>query len=188
MKQLWILTGANGSGKSTFYNTRLKPLGMPFINADIIAKELYPEAAEDNSYAAAKLAEQIRLRLIKEGRSFCFETVFSHPSKIDFLAQAKALGYQIIFVFIHLELVDLNKARIAQRVERGGHHVPDDKVLSRSPRSLANAVKAMPLCDQVRILDNSSNQNPFKPIITIKQHELVYQESELPNWAKVFIE
>ena len=44
------------------------------------------------------------------------ETVFSHPSNIDFVAQAKALGYQVILVFIHLELSPLNQARIAQLV------------------------------------------------------------------------
>ena len=48
--------------------------------------------------------------------SFCFETVYSHPSKIDFIAQAKALGYQIIMVLIHLESPTLNQARIASLV------------------------------------------------------------------------
>ena len=68
---------------------------MPFINADEIAKEMYPDDPESNSYNAAKLAENIRMQQLQEGKSFCFETVFSHPSKIDFIAKAKAMGYQI---------------------------------------------------------------------------------------------
>ena len=104
-KQLWVLAGGNGAGKSTFYQTQLAPLGLPFINADILAKELYPQSAEEHSYDAAKLATEMRFRLLHEGRSFCFETVFSHPSKIDFVAQAKVLGYEIILVFIHLDML-----------------------------------------------------------------------------------
>jgi hypothetical protein len=70
---------------------------------------------------------------LQEGRNFYFETVFSHPSKIDFVAHAKALGYQIILVFIHLEPTALNKARVKQRTEEGGHTVPEDKIENRIP-------------------------------------------------------
>lgn len=187
MKQLWMLTGGNGSGKSTFYNTRLKPLGIPFVNADLIAKELYPDSPEANSYHAARVAEDIRQRLIQEGRSFCFETVFSHPSKIDFVGQAKALGYQIIFVFIHLETSQLNKARVAHRVSVGGHSVPDDKIENRIPRTLKNVEKVIPLCDEVRVLDNSSLNNPFKQLLTLKNNTVVFQEKTLPLWITPLI-
>jgi predicted ABC-type ATPase len=53
--------------------------------------------------------------------SFCFETVYSHPSKIDVTALAKALAYPVIMVLIHLESPGLNQARIAGRVSEGGH-------------------------------------------------------------------
>jgi predicted ABC-type ATPase len=45
-KQLWLLAGGNGAGKSTFYRTRLKKLGIPFVNADVIAKEIFPDTTE----------------------------------------------------------------------------------------------------------------------------------------------
>ncbi|MCP9807473.1 hypothetical protein KBY71_13225 [Cyanobium sp. T1B-Tous] len=38
------------------------------------------------------LAEQQRNSLLLSGTNFCFEMVYSHPSKIDLLARAKALG------------------------------------------------------------------------------------------------
>ena len=60
MKQLWVLAGGNGAGKSTFYREALKPLGIPFINADQIAREIYPDDPEANSYNAAKIAEHMR--------------------------------------------------------------------------------------------------------------------------------
>jgi predicted ABC-type ATPase len=141
-KQLWILAGGNGAGKSTFYRTQLAPLGLPFVNADLLAKELYPEAPEAHSYEAARLAAELRGRLLQEGRCFCFETVFSHPSKIDFVAEAKVLGYEVILVFIHLDSVALNQARIAQRVEEGGISYPATK--SKAVFQGCWAISAMP--------------------------------------------
>lgn len=182
-KQLWVLAGANGAGKSTFYQTQLAPLGLPFINADILAKELYPQSPEEHSYTAAKLATEMRFKLLYEGRSFCFETVFSHPSKIDFVAQAKTLSYEIILVFIHLDDLALNQARITQRVSEGGHNVPMDKVAARIPRLLVNIKKTLPLCDRVYLLDNSSLDNPLQQVALIQSGK-VQLKMNLSNWAK----
>jgi predicted ABC-type ATPase len=184
MKQLWLLAGGNGAGKSTFYSRALQPLGMPFINADLIAREVYPDDPEANSYEAAKLAESLRLNQLEEGNSFCFETVFSHPSKVDFMAKAKVCGYQVILVFIHLSSSTLNKARVLQRVSLGGHNVPDELIESRIPRTLANIKNAIPLCDEVRVLDNSLLERPFQPVLTIKQGVCVTHMLPLPEWAQ----
>lgn len=183
-KQLWLLAGGNGTGKSTFYRTRLAPSGLPFVNADIIAKLLYPQAPEAHSYHAAKLAEHLRLQLLRQGRSFCFETVFSHPSKIDFVAHAKTLGYEVVLVFIHLCDPALNQARIAQRVSEGGHHVPDDKVISRIPRTLKLIKKTLPLCDQVYILDNSRADNPFQQLAVIRNGHIAFRHDVMPDWGR----
>ncbi|MBP9101486.1 MAG: zeta toxin family protein [Nitrosomonas sp.] len=183
-KQLWLLAGGNGAGKSTFYRTRLAPNGLSFVNADIIAKLLYPQAPEAHSYHAAKLAEHLRLQLLRQGRSFCFETVFSHPSKIDFVAQAKTLGYEIVLVFIHLCDSALNQARIAQRVSEGGHNVPADKVISRIPRKLKLIKKTLPLCDHVYILDNSRTDNPFQQLAVIRDGQIIFRHDVMPDWCR----
>lgn len=183
-KQLWLLAGGNGAGKTTFYTTQLKPLNLPFINADNIARELFPLSPEEHSYQAASIAEEIRNRLLDEGKTFCFETVFSHPSKIDFVAKAKALNYEVILVFIHLTSTDLNKARISQRIETGGHAVPDDKVLNRIPRTLENIKTAMQLADQSYLLDNSRTDKPFQKIAVIRQQQIDFKGEPVPEWAK----
>lgn len=183
--KLWILTGGNGAGKSSFYRTFLQPAGIPFVNADLIARQVYELQAEENSYAAAKIAEEQRERFLLKGQSFCFETVFSHPSKIDFIAKAKALGYEIILVFIHLTSADLNKARISQRVESGGHNVPEQKVEPRIHRALENLKKAIPLCDQVRLMDNSSARQPLRLVATLREAgtKVEVHQKPLPRWA-----
>ena len=119
--------------------------------------------------------------------SFCFETVYSHPSKIDFIARAKSLGYQIVMVLIHLENSDLNQARIACRVSEGGHAVPADKVISRIPRLLENVKTARPLCDLVKLIDNSSADSPFRPVAMIRQGLVERHHDPLPGWAEAVL-
>lgn len=75
--------------ESTFYRTRLEPLGLPFVYADILAKQLYPEQPEKHSYEAAKIAEAMRTQLLQKVRTFCFETVFSYPSIVILLLKQK---------------------------------------------------------------------------------------------------
>ena len=188
MKQLWLLVGGNGAGKSTFYRLVLEPLGLPFVNADRLAQLVYPDAAEERSYEAALLAEQQRNTLLLSGASFCFETVYSHPSKIDFTARAKALGYDVIMVVIHLEQAELNAARVAQRVREGGHNVPTEKLLKRIPRMLKQVKASIPLCDEVRVFDNSSAEDPFQPVMTIKMGGVELLQQPLPQWAAQLLE
>jgi predicted ABC-type ATPase len=183
-KQLWVLAGGNGAGKSTFYRTRLAPEGMLFVNADILAQQFYPHAPELHSYDAAMLAGQIRAQLLREDRSFCFETVFSHPSKIDFVAQAKTLGYEVILVFIHLDGISLNQARVAQRVSEGGHGVPDEKIINRIPRVLKFIRQVLPLCGQVYILDNSRADNPFQQLAVIHGEQVSLRQHLVSDWAR----
>jgi predicted ABC-type ATPase len=178
-----MLVGGNGAGKSTFYRLALEPLGLPFVNADLLARVVFKEDPEAHSYEAAQLAERQRLDLLQEGVSFCFETVYSHPSKIDFIAQAKALGYQIIMVLIHLETPALNQARIASRVSEGGHDVPPEKVRSRIPRLLHQVRASIPLVDILQIIDNSSAQDPFRPVLTLSEGSLHLHQQPLPDWA-----
>ncbi len=183
-KDLWVLAGGNGAGKSTFYNLYLAKYGIKFVNADLIAKEIGSENLEELSYHAAILAARIREELITEGVSFCFETVFSHESKIDFVAQAKAYGYKVILVYIHLFDSSLNEARVKQRVAEGGHSVPTEKIHSRIPRTMEHIKTALALVDEARILDNSSKDDPFRQIIVIKSGKYEIKENPLPEWAK----
>ena len=183
-KQLWILAGGNGAGKTTFYNLFLAPKGIKLVNADVIAEAICPENPEKVSYAAANVAEQIRERLLQQGVSFCFETVFSHVSKIDFVANAKAQGYEIVLVYIHLDSSELNEARVYQRVTEGGHSVPVDKIHSRIPRTMEHIGAVLPLVDEARLLDNSYRDNPFQQVACVRRGIRQWIIDPLPHWTE----
>ncbi len=184
--QLWMLVGGNGAGKSTFYYKFLQRQGIHFINADLIARELAPNAPEAVSYEAAQIAEQIRFDLLYQQVPFCFETVFSHPSKLAFVQQARAAGYEIIMVFIHLDDVQLNIARITQRVAEGGHHVPEDKVVSRIERLLQHVKDAIPYVDRLVVLDNSHRLGSFDCQLDYQKGVLSFEAEPLKPWAAKF--
>jgi predicted ABC-type ATPase len=185
--QLWLLAGGNGAGKTTFYKLYLAPRGVLFVNADRIAEGMATADPVAASYTAARAAELLRERLTYQGVTFCYETVFSHPSKVDFVALAKARGYEVILVYIHLNDSTLNQARVQQRVSEGGHHVPADKIAERIPRTLANVQRAIPLCDRVELLDNSLRGDPYRRIATVQDGVIKSQIDPLPEWAAILL-
>jgi len=187
-KQIWVLAGGNGAGKSTFYRQFLEQRGVKLVGADLIAKIINPEGPESVGYEAAALADTIRERLLEQGVSFCFETVFSHPSKIDFIASAKGWGYTVILVYIHLDTPGLNEARVRQRVSEGGHSVPVEKIYGRLPRTIRHIAAALPLVDEARILNNSLRDDPFRPVAVVKKGLRAWSADRLPGWAEQLLE
>jgi predicted ABC-type ATPase len=93
----WRLGGPNGAGKTTFFHSNLRGVGLRFINADDIARELGISA-----YDAAEIADALRHELVRQRESFVFETVFSDPAgeKLAFLMDAVATRYNFVLCFI----------------------------------------------------------------------------------------
>jgi predicted ABC-type ATPase len=173
------IAGPNGAGKSTFYEAFVKPAGLRFVNADLIAKELGIDA-----YEAATLATRMREVLVAQRESFAFETVFSDPhgEKVDFLRDAATRGYCVVLCFIGLDSAHTSDERVAMRVLQGGHDVPPDKVQARYPRSLANLKRAMAVLPFVWVYDNSDLQQPFRKVAEIENGTIVKTCAPLPGW------
>ena len=77
------------------------------------------------------IADFLRERLLIEQQKISFETVFSHESKLDYMKKAKAAGYKIYLYFVATESPEINVMRVANRVRKGGHDVPEDKIRKR---------------------------------------------------------
>ena len=134
-----------------------------------------------------KLRAQCEINYCKKADHFVLRRFFSHPSKIDFIAQARSIGYEVILVFIHLDNVSLNQARVSQRVGEGGHDVPEEKIISRIPRVLKNIKQVIALCNQCYLLDNASLDEPFKQVATVRDGILVSKIAVLPEWARILL-
>jgi predicted ABC-type ATPase len=161
-----VLAGSNGAGKSTFFDLYLSRLGLTFVNADRIAQALDPNDPLAVSYEAARVADIVRHELVDQRQSFCMETVFSDPagSKLQFLREAQACGYTVVFLYFRLADAALSAARVMQRVARGGHDVPDEKLAARFVRTLRNAAAALTFVDLALVIDNSSAREPYRVV------------------------
>jgi predicted ABC-type ATPase len=166
-----VLAGSNGAGKTTFYELYLERLGLPFVNPDRIAQLLNSAQPELHAYQGAKFADEIRRDLISRRLSFFMESVFSDPvgEKVQFLKDAQGAGYTVIGVFIQLSDSALSAARVIQRVSRGGHDVPDDKIQSRFGCTARNIQAALQFVDVGLLINNSSAETPYL-LVEIWEH------------------
>jgi predicted ABC-type ATPase len=116
--------------------------------------------------------------------SFAFETVFSDPEgqKARFLQEAAQQGYRVTLCFIGLGQAELSLNRVALRVSQGGHDVPDEKLLNRYPRSLANLARAIRIVPEVRVYDNSDLRRPYRHLGTFRAGQQSFLAETLPHW------
>ncbi|WP_013627361.1 hypothetical protein [Rubinisphaera brasiliensis] len=113
-----------------------------------------------NSYVAATLAGYLRREFLRRTISFTFETVMSHPSKVDFLATAQEQGFRTYLYYVATEDPLINIARVRNRVATGGHDVPEDKIKNRYFRSLDLLYSAIRNSHRAYIFDNSGKTGP----------------------------
>ena len=153
------VAGSNGAGKTTFFYTHLADCGLPWVNADELCAEL-----GGGAYEGAEIAEALRRAMLEKHESFIFETVFSDPvgAKVEVLQEAQEAGYQVVLIFIRVADVETSKQRVSMRAAQGGHDVPDEKLATRFPRTLANLERAIKCLPLVIVFDNSDLTMPYR--------------------------
>lgn len=134
-----------------------------------------------SEYEAALIAAVIRELLVSEGESFAFETVMSHPSKIDLFKSASAVGYVAQMIFVCTDDVELNVERVAGRVRQGGHPVAVDKIRSRYASALKLLPEAMEACSIVILVDTSGDG---WRIVAEKNRGEWKVYDDVPDWAR----
>jgi predicted ABC-type ATPase len=158
-----VLAGPNGAGKTTSARFLLmEALGVhEFVNADTIAQGLSAFRPDAAAMTAGRVMLE-RLRAIAElRRDFAFETTLSGRSQAAWLRELRTVGYRTQLTFLSLPSADLAVARVADRVRRGGHHVPDAVVRRRFVSGLRNLFSVyMPAVDAWNVYDNADVVSP----------------------------
>ncbi len=163
IKNLYIIAGCNGAGKTTAaYNILPQILDCKeFVNADEIAKGLSPFQPEKVALQAGKIMLNRIEELMLQGTDFAFETTLSTKTYQQTVLKAQEKGYFVSLLFFWLNNVSLAKQRVAFRVQEGGHHIPNEVIERRYQRGLKNLFELyMPICDNVMLFDNSE-ENPI---------------------------
>lgn len=133
--KLYIIAGANGSGKTTFAKSFSQIHDLYFINADEIAKELDPENITKHQVKAGRIFFQELHKRLEENNSFIIETTLSGKYLVKYIKKAQKNGFEVELIYLFLEKPQTNISRVATRVIAGGHHVPKDDIIRRFYRS-----------------------------------------------------
>lgn len=160
-KELYIIAGCNGAGKTTVSYTILPDIlnCKEFVNADEIARGLSPFQPEKMAVEAGKIMLKRISELLDKGKSFAFETTLSGKSHRNTVCRAKDRGYTVSLLFFWLKTVDMAKQRVQMRVMRGGHDIADDVIERRYIRGIRYLFDIyMPIADIVMIFDNSDDK------------------------------
>lgn len=137
-KELIIICGANGVGKTTFAKPYVEKIGYKFLNADEIAKEIEAKGLKNAMIKAGRIFFNELNKSISHGENVVIETTLSgnYVNKVAISAKEKGYWVKVIYIFIDSE--DLCIERVYSRVLKGGHNVPEDDIRRRFQRSLNN--------------------------------------------------
>jgi predicted ABC-type ATPase len=154
-----VVAGPNGAGKSTAAPRLVSDLlGISeFVDADVLARALPPSRA---GAVAAGRAMLRRLDALASARqSFGFETTLASQSLAPRIRRLTRAGYLCHLIFLWVPSADFAVARVADRVRRGGHAVPEETVRRRYRSGLRNFFRLyQSLTTTWRMYDNSTDQ------------------------------
>ncbi len=172
MADLYIIAGPNGAGKTTAAMTVL-PEALyvkEFVNADEIARGLSPLNPEGMAIEAGKIMLKRIEHLVEAKESFSIETTLASKNSIKLIKECQAKGYIVTLIFLHLSGWELALRRVAQRVKKGGHHIPEVDIERRYYRGMQNLPAYMDAVDDWFLYDNS--EGDYVPIArNVKKEE-----------------
>jgi len=139
-KRIIIIGGSNGAGKTTFAREFLPQEAhcFTFINADLIAAGFSPFAPELAAIKAGKLMLKTIDELVEKGESFAFETTLSGNGYAQAVPKWRKMGYHVKLFFLQLPNVEMAIDRVAERVQQGGHNIPEATIRRRYDAGLKN--------------------------------------------------
>ena len=161
-KNLYIIAGCNGAGKTTASFTILPEIlnCKEFVNADEIAKGLSPFQPEKVSFEAGRIMLKRIDELFLENENFAFETTLATKTYKEKVLNAEKEGYFVTLLFFWLKNTELAKERVKTRVLEGGHNIPEDIIERRYLNGIINLFDIyLPIVDQVLIFDNSEGKH-----------------------------
>ncbi len=161
-KNLYIISGCNGAGKTTASFSILPEIlnCKEFVNADEIARGLSPFRPEKVAFESGRIMLLRIEELFEKGESFAIETTLATKIYEQKILRARDDGYTIILLFFWLKNIQLAQERVAIRVFEGGHNIEFDIIARRYLRGIVNLFDVyLPIVDQAIIFDNSDGKH-----------------------------
>ncbi|HKV18520.1 MAG TPA: zeta toxin family protein [Mycobacterium sp.] len=195
-----MLAGVNGAGKSSIGGAMFRAAGADYFNPDEAAKALIaanPGLEQTKANAAAWQQGKRLLEKAIHGRlDFAFETTLGGSTMPQLLRDAAAQGFEVRIWYVGLASPQDHIARVAQRVSRGGHDIPESTIRRRWRHSRQNLIALLPDLTELRVYDNSRDADPAagqapEPtlVVHVVRGDIVGPPdlSATPQWAKPIV-
>ena len=197
---IWLLAGTNGAGKSSIGGAFLRHSGGDYFNPDEAARRIraaHPPMAQAkaNGIAWQEGLHQLEAAL-REQREHFFETTLGGETITARLEQALDAGLEVRIWYVGVSKVELHLVRIAARVKKGGHDIPEAHVRRRFRNSRVNLIRLLPKLTELQVYDNSVEADPARRafpeprlLLHLERGRIVGPAdfSETPDWAKPIV-
>ena len=180
-KNLYIIAGCNGAGKTTASFTILPEIldCKEFVNADEIAKGLSPFQPEKVSFEAGRIMLKRINELLETNENFAFETTLATKSYKSKIIEAKSKNYNVTLLFFWLQNVELAIERVKTRVIEGGHNIETEVIKRRYLNGIKNLFEVyLPIADEVMIFDNSEGKHDLIAKKTLETEIDIFSETK----------
>jgi len=192
------LAGVNGAGKSSVTGSYVRSKGGAYFNPDEVAagyRSENPALSQPEANSRAwRDGKTLLEAAIRDDTEFTFETTLGGKTIADLLEQAAGAGHRVRIVFVGLESAEKHIQRVASRVARGGHDIPEESIRERYRSSRLNLIRLLPVLDELVLYDNSDDADrdtgsapALKPLLHMKDGRIVHIERR-PNaaceWSK----
>lgn len=183
---LTIIAGSNGAGKSTFTAAMRVTHGVPVLDPDAIARTMQQASPDQIAIQAGREVLRRQHHYLAERQSFAVETTLAGMAMLRHMEEARRNGFAVHLIYIGVEDVQIAVDRIAIRVAKGGHHVPEEDVRRRYLRSMRHLPSAIGRADLVTIVDNTTEQGP-RVVLAIDHGQITMRAEELPLWVVTYV-
>jgi predicted ABC-type ATPase len=197
---IWVLAGTNGAGKSSIGGAFLRRAGGEYFNPDEVARRILavtPGITQTEANSQAWMAGVHQLEAaIRTRCDYYFETTLGGESITRHLETALADGLQVRIWYVGLESAELHLARVAARVKKGGHHIPDADIRRRFDHSRVNLIRLIPAVTELLVYDNSTEADPARGQVPKPRLVLHLERGQIlapadlaltPDWAKPMV-
>ena len=172
-----IIGGVNGTGKSSLTGVLKAETADLGKIIDVDKLNIQYGNVIDGGKAAVNLINSC----LNHGVSFTQETTLSGSRILKTIKRARELDYFIRLYYVGVNSADESMKRIRNRVEKGGHDIPEQDVKRRYNKRFEDLVNILPYCNEVKFYDN---ENGFVEKAEYKNGELITKSKSIPEWIK----
>lgn len=198
---LFIITGSNGSGKSTVGETYLPSeiqKKYTVFDGDKLALQKRRELAATiksfkearrlaDEWMYAQFDDQVK-RAIQSKDNFAYEGHFRDTDTLKTPRKFKKRGYELSLIFMGLSDPHQSELRVIDRAKQGGHNVPLYEIESNFYGNLVTLNKYYKLFDEIIIIDTSKSLQ-HKVLLHLRNGEILFYTriKDQPEWFIKFL-